>query len=142
MSTVAYYRYDKDHMPEDDQLITDLRNVVENYNLYVDSLIKNLESTDIENYENECFSRRGNDSWRMFLIQKINSHLSKISSLSQGFSYPDQLIENFYLSLKSKPFVILAGVSGTGKTKLVKLFAESIGATSENGQFTIIPSTT
>lgn len=58
---------------------------------------------------------------------------------SQGFTYPDHLIENFYLSLKSKPFVILAGVSGTGKTKLVKLFAESIGATSENGQFTLIP---
>ena len=38
------------------------------------------------------------------------------------------MIENFYLSLKSKPFVILAGTSGTGKTRLVKLFAEAIGA--------------
>lgn len=47
--------------------------------------------------------------------------------LNSGFSYPDGLIENFYLSLKSKPFVILAGISGTGKTKLVKLFAEAIG---------------
>lgn len=56
-----------------------------------------------------------------------------------GFHYPDPLIENFYLSLKTKPFVILAGISGTGKTKLVKLFAESVGATGENGQFTLIP---
>ena len=47
---------------------------------------------------------------------------------SKGFSYPDGMIENFYLSLKSKPFVILAGTSGTGKTRLVKLFAEAIGA--------------
>ena len=47
---------------------------------------------------------------------------------SKGFSYSDNLIENFYLSLKSKPFVILAGTSGTGKTRLVKLFAEAIGA--------------
>lgn len=31
-------------------------------------------------------------------------------------------------SLKSKPFVILAGTSGTGKTRLVRLFAEAIGA--------------
>lgn len=46
----------------------------------------------------------------------------------RGFDYPDGLIENFYLSLKSKPFVILAGTSGTGKTRLVKLFAEAIGA--------------
>lgn len=47
---------------------------------------------------------------------------------ARGFDYPDGLIENFYLSLKSKPFVILAGTSGTGKTRLVKLFAEAIGA--------------
>ncbi|SEP01146.1 MrcB family domain-containing protein [Paenibacillus sp. OV219] len=53
---------------------------------------------------------------------------------SKGFHFPQGLIENFYLSLKSKPFVILAGVSGTGKTKLVKLFAEAVGA-----QFKLIP---
>lgn len=47
---------------------------------------------------------------------------------SKGFSYDGSLIENFYLSLKTKPFVILAGTSGTGKTKLVRLFAEAIGA--------------
>lgn len=47
---------------------------------------------------------------------------------SRGFQYDEKLIENFYLSLKSKPFVILAGTSGTGKSKLVKLFAEAIYA--------------
>lgn len=47
---------------------------------------------------------------------------------AKGFSYKDALIENFFLSLKSKPFVILAGTSGTGKTRLVRLFAEAIGA--------------
>ncbi|MCR8636827.1 MrcB family domain-containing protein [Paenibacillus radicis (ex Xue et al. 2023)] len=58
---------------------------------------------------------------------------------SKGFMYPNHWIENFFLSLKAKPFVILAGVSGTGKTKLVKLFAEAVGATASNGQFTLIP---
>ena len=47
---------------------------------------------------------------------------------AKGFNYDGSLIENFYLSLKSKPFVILAGTSGTGKTRLVRLFAEAIGA--------------
>lgn len=47
---------------------------------------------------------------------------------ARGFNYEGEVIENFYLSLKSKPFVILAGTSGTGKTRLVKLFAEAIGA--------------
>lgn len=58
---------------------------------------------------------------------------------NKGFMYPDHWIENFFLSLKTKPFVILAGVSGTGKTKLVKLVAEAVGATTSNGQFSLIP---
>jgi 5-methylcytosine-specific restriction enzyme B len=33
----------------------------------------------------------------------------------------------------------LSGISGTGKTKIVQLFAESIGANSDNGQFKLIP---
>lgn len=57
---------------------------------------------------------------------------------AKGFSYEDGLIENFYLSLKSKPFVILAGTSGTGKTRLVKLFAEAVGATTENGRYKMV----
>lgn len=47
---------------------------------------------------------------------------------AKGFNYNENLVENFYLSLKSKPFVILAGTSGTGKTRIVKLFAEAINA--------------
>ncbi|WJH36859.1 DUF3578 domain-containing protein [Paenibacillus sp. CC-CFT747] len=71
----------------------------------------------------------------------VPERLEHIKSYIQhsGFMYPDGLIENFYLSLKTKPFVILAGVSGTGKTKLVKLFAEALGATTRNGQFALIP---
>ena len=47
---------------------------------------------------------------------------------SKGFNYTGSLVENFYLGLKAKPFVILAGTSGTGKTRLVRLFAEAINA--------------
>lgn len=45
-----------------------------------------------------------------------------------GFIYNKEELSNFYLSLKTKPFVILAGISGTGKSKLVELFAEAIDA--------------
>ena len=62
-------------------------------------------------------------------VQQIKNYIAY-----KGFSYEEGLIENFYLSLKSKPFVILAGTSGTGKTRLVKLFAEAIGATNANGR--------
>ncbi|BCG57326.1 McrB family protein [Paenibacillus sp. URB8-2] len=71
----------------------------------------------------------------------ISTFLHQIQSYikQKGFFFPEHLIENFYLSLKTKPFVILAGISGTGKTRLVKLFAEALGATGDNGQFTLIP---
>jgi 5-methylcytosine-specific restriction endonuclease McrBC GTP-binding regulatory subunit McrB len=58
---------------------------------------------------------------------------------SKGFYYKKEEIINLYISLKTKPFVILSGISGTGKTKIVQLFAESVGAIEENGQLTLIP---
>lgn len=73
------------------------------------------------------------DEAEMKVSEKINQIRNYISG--KGFTYPEGLIENFYLSLKSKPFVILAGTSGTGKTRLVRLFAEAIGANDQNGQY-------
>ncbi len=64
------------------------------------------------------------------IVRQIRTFIS-----AKGFSYPDKLVENLYLSLKSKPFVILAGTSGTGKTRLVRLFSEAIGADKENGRY-------
>lgn len=58
---------------------------------------------------------------------------------SKGFYYDEELIEDMYLSLKSKPFVILYGISGTGKSNFVECFANSIGANKENGGYTLVP---
>jgi energy-coupling factor transporter ATP-binding protein EcfA2 len=47
--------------------------------------------------------------------------------ISTGYRYKYDEIANFYLSLRTKPFVILAGISGTGKTQLPRKFAASLG---------------
>ena len=57
------------------------------------------------------------------LIASFSNYLQ-----SKGFYFEDGEIKNFVLSLKTKPFVILAGISGTGKTKLASLFADFIDA--------------
>ncbi|AEA47110.1 hypothetical protein Arcve_1100 [Archaeoglobus veneficus SNP6] len=43
---------------------------------------------------------------------------------SRGYYFPEQTISSFYTALKTKGFVILTGLSGTGKTKLALEFAE------------------
>lgn len=71
-------------------------------------------------------------------IYNILSHIHTYLQ-SKGFRYSLENIKNLYLSLRSKPFVIISGISGTGKTKVVQLFAEAIGATEGNGRFKLIP---
>lgn len=42
---------------------------------------------------------------------------------SKGFFFPTQTIINYHTCLLTKPFVILSGITGTGKTKLAELYA-------------------
>jgi hypothetical protein len=48
---------------------------------------------------------------------------------SAGMSITDELLRRYHLALKTRGFVILSGVSGTGKTWLSRLYAEAVGAT-------------
>ena len=56
-------------------------------------------------------------------IEVVKKYIS-----ASGFNCDNDLVENFYISLRTKPFVILAGISGTGKSWITRLFAEAIGA--------------
>ena len=56
------------------------------------------------------------------LINHIHSYIE-----SKGFLYSKEEVTNLYLSIKTKPFVILSGISGTGKTKIVQLLQKVLG---------------
>lgn len=74
-------------------------------------------------------------------ISNINTEVTYIHNYitSKGFDYTKELITDFYLSLKTKPFVILSGISGTGKSKIAELFAQAVGANSDNRRFQLVP---
>ena len=54
-----------------------------------------------------------------------------------GLIYRKENLINFHTSMKSSSLVILSGMSGTGKTKLVDLYSQSLGLKGE--QLTVIP---
>jgi MoxR-like ATPase len=45
---------------------------------------------------------------------------------ARGFALPDDLIRAYHVALQTKPLVILPGISGTGKTRLTRLYADAI----------------
>jgi MoxR-like ATPase len=120
-STAAYLRYSLESMPSDKKMIEDLKKMVSYYESFIEY------KTGEENMVTENLNE-------VELTDNIHSYIQ-----SKGFYYKKEEVINLYLSLKTKPFVILSGISGTGKTKMVQWFAESLGATEENGQFTLIP---
>lgn len=120
--TIFYKGYQNGSIPSEQELREDLSKMMDIYQEYAKNLNPDVPAPGGE----ERLSTKET-------IDVIKSYIA-----AKGFSYEDGLVENFYLSLKSKPFVILAGTSGTGKTRLVKLFAEAIGATTANGRYQMV----
>lgn len=63
-------------------------------------------------------------------MEKIKEYIS-----NRGYTCAEGLVENYYLSLLTRPFVILTGISDTDMTRLPELFAGAVGATAENGRY-------
>ena len=76
-------------------------------------LIEALETVDRDITEEgeDCMKNENYDSFYDYLVEK-------------EYLFDKETIENYLLSLKVKPFAILTGNSGTGKTKLSQLFAQ------------------
>ncbi|PFA22248.1 restriction endonuclease [Bacillus cereus] len=126
-STAAYISYDANQMPSETELVEDLKEMLSYYERYIVFREKGAEPAMVS-------EKKEIDLNEKEIVDHVSSYMK-----SKGFYYDKQDIINFVFSLKTKPFVILSGISGTGKTKIVQWFAEGLGATEENGQFTLIP---
>lgn len=45
---------------------------------------------------------------------------------ARGYVYPADIIRSYHVALHTKPLVILPGISGTGKTRLTRLYADAV----------------
>lgn len=89
------------------------------------SLLKNSHLSSIKPKEQKIGET-------IFLIQDLINHIN-----DSGLQYSTILVKRFISSLLTKPFVILSGLSGSGKTKLAQAFAQWI--CQDDSQYCIVP---
>ncbi|WCC44787.1 hypothetical protein PJW08_14640 [Tenacibaculum finnmarkense] len=72
-------------------------------------------------------------------ITQIDFEINKFikSTNIAGLIYSEQLVTRYVSSLATKPFVLLSGLSGSGKTKLAQSFAQWVCETEK--QYCIVP---
>ncbi|GAB2618084.1 MrcB family domain-containing protein [Belliella aquatica] len=92
----------------------------------IEYLIEEYKKADLESFKETAFEITGFDF--LDLVRSV--------ALS-GFYFNQLMVERFCASLMAKPFLILTGLSGSGKTKLAQSFVEWIST--DSNQYKIIP---
>lgn len=113
-SSFVFKVYDVNNLPTEDIINNDLEEIIEKYKKTMTRNLMNEPEPQLE----------------------INNSFIKDLILS-NLIYDNELITRFISSLITKSFVILTGLSGSGKTKLAQAFVEWI--CEDDNQFKIVP---
>ncbi|MFT3901582.1 MAG: DUF3578 domain-containing protein [Niabella sp.] len=114
-SSHIYKVYDVNDLPSEEVIDSDLKNIINIYKNQMES--EQIKTTNNQNH---------------FSVAQLQSDISQ-----SGLVFSETLINRFVASLFTKPFVLLTGLSGSGKTKIAQSFVQWI---SENeNQYRIIP---
>lgn len=106
----------------------------------LDSADRALQSNDPLTAESE--GQRARDLLERVIVPHWTSrdgeaalleHLTAFIRQSTGFAERD--VRRVHVALKTRRFVILSGLTGSGKSTMARLFAEAFHATAENGRF-------
>ncbi|MDX1753777.1 MAG: hypothetical protein R3259_11355 [Salinimicrobium sediminis] len=125
--------YDTTNLSDAEQFEKDLQEIIR---IYKDVNSKN------EIIENNLFQQTEakDTSAKIYNIlkqEKLRTSNFLEDAKAGGLTFSKKLIDRFVASLVTKPFVILTGLSGSGKTKLAQAFATWICDDKE--QFCIVP---
>ena len=69
------------------------------------------------------------------LLDKVAGYVA-----DRGYYFERETLDNYHICLKTRPFAILAGLSGTGKSKLSQLYAEALGHKEQYLRLPVSPS--
>ena len=117
-SSYVYKAYDIDNLPSNEALESDLDNILKVYKTQFDGkMIRKATAITTQ------------DS---FSVTQLQSDISQ-----SGLVFSETLISRFVASLLTKPFVLLTGLSGSGKTKIAQSFVKWI--CEDESQYKIIP---
>ncbi|MDP8208440.1 MAG: AAA family ATPase [Candidatus Electryonea clarkiae] len=94
-----------------------------NNRTYLDTIVKLKETIFYEIMKEISTTKLNNEKLKpKDTFQEIYNKLKE-----KGLYYSPEIISNYLLALQSKRFVILTGISGTGKTKIAMEVAKAIG---------------
>ncbi len=111
-SSFVFKVYREKALPSDEELDRDLQQILHEYR----STLKNLNG------------QRANSQDRSTRFD-LSPFLAVLEDVKLVF--PEQLVKRYVASLLTKPFVILTGLSGSGKTQLAKAFASWLSQSNE-----------
>lgn len=119
-STIAYKFYATGSIPPDQKILNDIQVLLDVYDNYV--------LTKEQNYQEEwvvpAVTNSANENQNSF-VPDMKQLINNI--LAQGYVYEPWQIATYVVALRTKPFIILAGVTGTGKSKLPVLVGQATG---------------
>lgn len=124
-STVAYKLYETGRLPGDAQIIQDLEFVLEAYDRFLVNQPA-ISPKPPEPPPHTPFLPLSPSNDEAFDFEAAVSNLIDAVG-SEGFVFEPWQIATYVTALRTKPFVILAGISGTGKSKLPVLVTEKSG---------------
>lgn len=124
----VYKTYNLENNLDPEQMDDDLAKLIDEY--------KKIISDNSTNKKNTVSSPVSvNKNPIMFQIFKTNFFIEEV--LRVGLQYKKHAIGRYIFSLLTKPFVILTGLSGSGKTKLAQVFSQWI--CEDESQYKLIP---
>lgn len=118
-STVAYKYYERGAVPVDSEIYSDIELMLKAYDRYLED--KEQKGTRMATTREETQPTPPVTSLSSAVAELVR-YISE-----QGFVFEPWQIAQYVTAIRTKPFVILAGISGTGKSRLPALVAQATG---------------